>query len=479
MLIHRIAILLAFGCGLASGSAGAAESWGSFRGENGAGRSTSKLPLPAQLGPDRHVVWKTALPAGHGSPAVHGKHIFISAAEKDRLSTIGLDRETGAVRWTAAAPPSVLEEIHSIGSHAQPSPATDGERVVNFFGSYGLLCYDIDGKELWRRPLGPFKNNFGAGSSPVIAAGKVLLNQDHDLDSYLAAFDLKSGEPLWRAERPEFPRGYSTPVIWQVGGEPQVVVAGTLQARGYRLEDGAAIWSVRGLARIVNTTPVIGDDNTLYIASWSPGADEGDRIAMEDWEKALAEFDQDRSGAIEKAEVPEGALKNRYNQIDRDKNGKVMRAEWDYMRAIFESARNSAIAIKPGGKGDITDTHVLWREDRNTPYVPSPLYHDGHIYMVKNGGIITSLDAKTGKRVKTARGPHAGDYYSSPVYGDGKIYLLSQRGELTVISARPEWEVLHSAEFKEQTYATPAIAGGRIYLRTAGWLYCFGGKVEE
>jgi outer membrane protein assembly factor BamB len=132
------------------------------------------------------------------------------------------------------------------------------------------------------------------------------------------------------------------------------------------------------------------------------------------------------------------------------------------------------MAIRPGGEGNITDTHVVWRHDRNVPFCASPLYYDGKVFLVKDGGILSALDAKTGKPQKVARLPNTGEYYASPVAGDGKIYFLNEEGQLTVVKAEAKWEVVHTAEFKESGYATPALLDGRIYLRTGGHLYCFG-----
>jgi outer membrane protein assembly factor BamB len=144
------------------------------------------------------------------------------------------------------------------------------------------------------------------------------------------------------------------------------------------------------------------------------------------------------------------------------------------MRGIFGAANNMILAIKPGGHGDITDTHVLWKYGKTLPYCPSPVFTNNLVFMVKDGGIVSCLDAKTGRLTKQGRVSGTAGYYSSPVAGDGKVYLLSQRGELTVISAEPQWRELSSAKFGEDAYATPAIVDGRIYLRTAGHLYCFG-----
>jgi outer membrane protein assembly factor BamB len=453
--------------------------WPQFRGPGGRGLAAGAGALPAEIGPDTNVVWKTALPPGHSSPVIGGDRIYLTAADGEKLLTLALERASGKVLWKAEAEHEELEEIHTIGSHAQSSPATDGERMVSFFGSSGLLCYAPDGRLLWRRAMGPFKNNFGAASSPVIAGDLVLLNQDHDTDSFLMALEKRTGKTVWKTDRSEFPRGFSTPAIWEAGGRKQVVVTGTLRAVGYDLESGKEVWTVRGLCRIANVTPIVGSDGILYLAGWSPGADPGERIEAEPWTEQLAALDKDRSGTLERTEVPEGDLERRFNQIDRDKSGSITRAEYEDMARVFHTAQNAVLAVKPGGEGDITDTHVLWRRTRLVPYVPSPLLHDGLLFTVKDGGIVSAIDARTGEATKEGRVSGGASYYSSPVLGDGKLYLLSQRGELSVVSARAEWEEIASARFGEEAYATPAIVDGRIYLRTAGHLYCFASPAGE
>ncbi len=453
--------------------------WPQFRGPNATGIAAGKEKLPERLDPEKNALWKTPLPPGHSSPAVHGDRIYITAARGRDLLTIALDARSGKALWEEKAPHGDLEVIHQIGSHAQPSPATDGRRVVSFFGSSGLLCYDAGGKLLWRKALGPFKNTYGAGSSPIISGNRAILSQDHDTDSFLAAYDLDTGKEVWKTDRSEFPRGYATPVLWESAGRRQIVISGTLRAVGYDFESGQEVWTVRGLARIVNMTPAAGADGNLYVGGWTAGADAGDRIQVDPFAAVLKARDGDRSGTIESREIPEGPLKSRFPQIDLDKDGHITEAEWIYSQKIFEKAENAILAIKPGGRGDITATHVLWRQDRFLPYVPSPVYYNGHIFMVKNGGIFTSLDARTGQPVKQGRVAGKSDYYASPVAGDGKIYLLSQRGELSVVSAAPRWEELSATRLEEDAYASPALAGGRIYVRTMARLYCFGGREGE
>ncbi|MBS0266912.1 MAG: PQQ-binding-like beta-propeller repeat protein, partial [Planctomycetes bacterium] len=283
-----------------------------------------------------------------------------------------------------------------------------------------------------------------------------------------------TGKVLWKVDRSEFPRNYCTPIIWEVGGKKQIVVAATLRIAGYDFETGAEVWTVRGVARIVNMTPVVGDDGTLYAACWSPGGDETDRIVTGPFTDLLKESDTNQDGQISPTEAPDGAVRQRFTQIDRDKDGQITRQEYESMRRVFEEARNVVVAIKPGGTGDITDTHVLWKYTKQIPYCPSPVLYRGQLFMIKNGGVLAVVDARNGNPLKQGRIAATGDYYASPVAGDGKVFTLSQQGVLTVLDAGPGWREISSADFGEKAYASPAIVDGRIYVRTQGHLYCFG-----
>ena len=457
----------------AATSAVAGDAWPQFRGRNSSGLAAEADKLPAEIGPESHVVWKVPLAPGHSSPVVIGDRIFVTAVRDQKLLTIGLDRVTGKMLWEAEAPHAKLEEIHRIGSHAQSSPATDGQCVVSFFGSSGLYCYDLDGKPLWNRPMGPFNNDFGAGTSPIIVDDLVILCQDHDLDSFLMALDKRTGETRWKVDRSEFPRNYCSPVIWEVGGKKQIVLAATLRVVGYDLETGRELWTVRGISRAVCMTPVVGDDNVLYVAGWSAGGDAGERITVESWENDGAKHDANKDGLLTEEELPTHPFKQRFSQVDRDKSGTLNPAEWEYFRGLFDKSRNVVLAIKPGGVGDVTSSHVLWEHSRHVPFCASPLMYRGLVFTVKDGGIMTCLDARTGQPHKFGRLPATGEFYSSPVAGDGRVYFLNAEGKLAVVSAEPQWTVLHTADFGEGVYATLALVDGRIYLRTVGHLYCF------
>ena len=470
----RIAMSVVCACLIGLPSVSLAETaWPQFRGANCSGLAADAHSLPREIGPEKNVVWKIELAAGHSSPIAFGDRLYLTAVRDNHLLTIALDRSTGQTLWEAEAPHENLEEIHRIGSHAQSTPATDGEYIVSFFGSSGLVCYDSSGHQLWIHRMGPFKNDFGAGSSPILVDDRVILCQDHDTDSFLAAYDKRSGELLWKTDRSDFARNYCTPVIWEVERRKQVVVAATLRVVGYDFETGKPLSTVRGVSRTVCMTPVVGDDGVLYVAGWSAGGDPEDRIQVGPFAEAAAEYDANHDGALAEQELPDGPIRQRFLQVDRDKDGGISKEEYDYFRNLFDQSRNVVMAIRPGGSGDITDSHVRWESPRHVPFCASPLYDRGHVFTVKDGGIFCSIDATSGKIIKTGRLHGTKNYYASPVAGDRKIYLLDEQGGLSVVSAEGRWQLLSAADFGENTYATPAIVDGRIYLRTAGHLYCF------
>ena len=451
-------------------------SWPQFRGTNAQGLAVNTRSLPPDIGPDsRHVAWKVKLPPGHSSPVVTDDRIYLQAVADEHLLTMALDRETGAEVWRQETPHAALEEIHRIGSHAQCTIATDGRHVVSFFGSYGLECFDTAGKRLWTLPLGPFKNTFGAGSSPIICDGRVVLSQDHDLDSFLIAVDVRTGAVLWKADRSDYLRNYGSPIIWTVEGQRQVVVAGTLRVTGYSLETGAELWSASGIARFVSATPTVGPENMLFASGFAAGNEVGgERFMVAPFAEALPQFDKNGNGTLEEEELPEGPIAMRFSQVDRDKNGSLSEAEYDLFRNLFAVGRNAIVAIKPGGRGEITESHVAWTQTKHVPFCASPVATSDFLYTIRDQGILTSLKLATGQKQKEGRLEAAGDYYSSPVAGDGKLYLLDERGRLTVVSDAADWQVLHTADFEENCYATPALVDNQIFLRTVGHLYCFG-----
>lgn len=452
-------------------SALAAEPVAYFRAEQGVVDGAGTLPEAVDSG--EAIVWRVPIAKGHSTPTIAGDAIYLTTFDDGKLKTVCLDRATGAERWSQTAPHERIEPYHPTGSPAAASCACDGdgERVYTFFGSYGLLCYDVSGKLVWSLPMKPFQDEFGAPSSPVLVDGKLLLNEDHDLDSFLLCVDAATGKELWRARRDGFTRSYATPIVVDRGGRKQVIVAGALQMVGYDLATGSPLWTVDGLARIVNTTPaVVG--NLLYVSTWSPGGDTDARAAMEPWDVALKQWDANGDMKLTREECTNKDVLDRFYRIDLDQDQLLSEGEWVKYARVFELARNSVMVLRMADDGG--PPRLVWQYEKGIPYVPSPLVYRDVLYLIKDGGILTTFDANDGRVLKLARMRGTGNYYASPVAGDGKVYMVSEKGVLTVLKAGGEPETLASHDFGERTVATPVAADGRLYVRTEAALYCLG-----
>lgn len=455
---------------MAAASAGA--DWPQFRGVGGLGLSEDK-GLPVEFGPEKNVVWKTPLPPGHSSPILVGKQIFLTAYEGEKLLTISLDRGTGKELWRKEAPRPRKEGMQKTNSPASPSPVSDGETVVVFFGDYGMLAYGIDGQERWRLPLGPFNNANGHGSSPAMFDDMVVLICDQDTDSFLVAVDKKTGKVRYKVERPEVTRGYSTPVVYRPkSGPAELIVPGAFQLIAYNLETGAKLWWVNGMAWQLKGTAVI-DGDILYVNAWEIGGDTETPPSMPTFAEITAKYDADHDGFVSKEEAPEN-LKNWFRENDFNGDGKIDAREWGFW-ILHRQAQNSVSAIRMGGRGDVTSTNVLWRYRKSLPNVPSPLLYKGVLFLVKDGGVVTTLNPKTGEVLKQARLTGAIEqYWASPVGADGKVYMVSQACKVSVLRASGDWEVLKMNDLDDECFATPAIVDGRIYLRTRTGMWAFG-----
>ncbi len=456
------------GCGLAP----AEESWPQFRGRNASGVSES-VGLPEEFGPAKNVVWRTPVPPGHSSPVFSRNHIFLTAHEDGRLYTLALNRDSGRIAWRREAPRPRIQELHKANGPASPSVVTDGSNAYAFFGDFGLLSYGPDGNERWRAPMGPFNNPMGMGASPVLAGNTLLMICDQESGSFLTALDKDSGKPLWRVDRSEYTRGFSTPVLYQPPDGPlQALIAGSYQLTSYEVRTGQPVWWYRGLTWQLKPTPVLGE-GLVFVQGWAGGSDTGQQEDVPAFEHVLKMMDANGDGKLAKAEVTDEKLLKDWRSVDLDDDGALDARDWKLYQAR-RKAQSAPIALRPGGRGELPETHVAWRYTRSLPNVPSPLYYQGILYMLKEGGIFTAFEATTGKVLKQARIAGALDpYFASPVAADGKIFTLSQQGKAAVISAGPEWEVLAVNDLGEECHATPAVVGGKLYVRTHSALYCF------
>ncbi|MEJ2111026.1 MAG: PQQ-binding-like beta-propeller repeat protein [Acidobacteriota bacterium] len=323
--------------------------------------------------------------------------------------------------------------------------------------------------------MGPFQDEYGSASSPVLVDGKVVVLQDHDVDSFLMGLDSKNGKVLWKTDRPNAARSYSTPAVWTRNGEKELLVAGSLELSGYDPSNGKRLWSTGGLARIVIPTPV-ANGNTVYMASWSPGGDGGWRAQIEAWPEALRRWDRNGDNTLSRREARNPDVLQRFFSIDTDQNGKLNQREWEHFASIFRSAQNGILAVRPpedDGKQGHAD--ILWRVDRGAPYVATPLLDKGILWIVKDGGIITKISVDSGKVLQEKRLPAIGNYYASPISADGKILFASEQGVVSILVNDSEWKVLSSYNFQEKIYATPLIAPHGLLIRTEKALYCYFG----
>jgi outer membrane protein assembly factor BamB len=467
-----------------------AEDWPQFRGPNGTGVSAS-TGLPEEFGPNKNVVWKTALPPGHSSPVVTKNRIFVTAhsevkkeeKENYKLLVIGLDRATGKLLWQREVPRSKRGRLQNVNGPASPSPVTDGSNVYVFFQEFGMVSYDSAGEERWRLPLGPFNMFYGFGASPILVDDKVILPVDQDNpSSYLIAVDKNNGRVRWKVDRPVVISGYSTPTIYQPKqGPKQIVIPESFQLSAYSVADGKRVWWVRGLACEMKSI-ASQDGEYLYINGWGfPQNQPGQQVKTIPWDEALPRYDKNGDRQIAKAEIPstkateqmDKMLSAAFEAFDMDRDEKLNTNDWEVFRAMMAS-ENGLLAIKLGGLGDQTSTAIRWRYTKPVPQVPSTLLYKGVLYMINDSGILLSFDPATGQVIKQGRLHGAIDkYFSSPVAADDKVFLIGQGGQVSVLKAAGDWQVLTVNELDDECFATPAIADGRIYIRTRSALYAF------
>jgi outer membrane protein assembly factor BamB len=464
---------------------GQAEDWAQFRGPNCTGIADASGPLPEKFSATQAVRWKADLGDGIGCPIVAAGRLFTSAMIDDK--TVGLyafDAATGEELWKRSWPAGDVEEIHKTNSHAATTPAADAERVYFYFSTLGMLTVDAaTGKDVWQKelPVPYFVFKWGAGMSPVLYKDLLLFCQDDDLNPAFFAFDKRTGEVRWKDDRSDMAVNYSHPVICEAASGDEIVVGGTGLLIGYDPATGKRLWHARTLLRNIKTTPVCVD-GVVYISLQSGG------IANQ-W---LASVDRAETGNsddkitrdeiqafVGKRPVPESFYRKTFGRGDLDGDGDLEGKELD---AAFLNADNFAgaaydakdpaaefiLAVKGGGRGDVTETHVLWKHPtKHTDHIVSPMVVNDRMLLVKGGGIATCFDTKNGESLfGPARIRNEGDYFASPIYGDGKIYVASENGRVVVLSDGPELNILAVNDMGDSILGTPAIADGALFVRT-------------
>jgi outer membrane protein assembly factor BamB len=418
------------------------KNWPSFRGEGATGVADGQHP-PAVWDVEKQDsgVWKTKiLGLGHACPVVWGNRVFVATAvssdpkselrpglygsltmAKDRTKhtwkVYCLDRDSGKILWEKTAHEGVPKvKRHIKATHANSTPACDGKRLVVSFGSEGLYCFDLDGNQRWKADLGVLDGTafndpeiqWEHGSSPILYRDLVIVQCDRSADSYIAAYHADTGKQVWKTPRDEI-TSWGTPTVVETKGGAEIVCNGTTAARGYDPLTGKELWRLGRNSQITVPTPFAGDGMVFIASGYSP------------------------------------------------------------IQPIY--------AVFPGGRGDLTlkegvesSDQIAWSKTRGGPYMPTPIYYRGHLYVCSNSGQVTCYEGRTGKQVyKEKLGGSAG-YTASPVAADGKLYFTGEDGKVYVVEAGPAYKLLAINELKDVTLATPAISNGRIFFRTKEYL---------
>jgi outer membrane protein assembly factor BamB len=415
--------------------------WPQFRGIRASGIDDKhSAPLAWSIEKNQGIVWKTAIPGlGHASPVVWGNSVFVATSisgQKEAGVRVGyygdikpvtddtphewrvycLDKKTGAIRWQQTAVKGVPKiKRHEKATHANSTLATDGERIIAFFGSEGLYAFDMNGKQLWKKDLGVLDAGFFAvpeaqwetGSSPILHDNVAVIQADVQKGSFLAAFDAKTGRELWRVTRDDVPT-WSTPTVHEVNGRAQLIVNGMRHIGAYDFKTGEVIWKLKGLGDIPIPTPVVHDGFVYITNAHGPGAP---------------------------------------------------------VFAIRETATGD-ISLQ---EGSTTSAGVVWSYPRGGGYMATPLVYRGLLYILNYNGVLIVYDAKTGERKfqqRLADGSTA--FTASPVAADGKVYMASEDGRIFVLKAGSTYELLSTNEMGENTLATPALSEGIMLWRTQG-----------
>ena len=449
----------------AAGTASA--QWPQFRGPNGSGVDTG-AGYPVSFSPTKNVVWKKAVPEGQSSPVLAGGHLYLTAKEGSQLLTICLDAVTGRELWRREIRHTPTAKVYHANDPASPTPVADSEGVIVFFPDFGLAAYGPDGKDRWTLRLGPFASFYGMAASPILAGELVIQLCDQRSGSFMVAADRKTGTVRWRRDRPAAPEGWATPMVFGA----QVVVAGSTRLDGYALGTGEPQWWMP-LGSNGSMGTVVSSGETLFVSTTGSA-----EPSMPVFETYLEKFDKDKDRRLSLDEfIVDKEMGEHFGWADADNDKFITLSEWNTIRNLG-IGEYGTVAIRPGtARGQLDPTSVLWRFKKNLPYIPAPLVYQNVLYLVKTGGIITSLDIVSGRPSKEGRSPNApGDYYASPIAADNKVFLASVDGKITVLKSGTQWEVLGVNDLGEAIHATPALSAGRIYVRTRGSIYCFAAR---
>ena len=432
--------------------------WSRFRGPNGGGVS-DKGDLPVAFGLKTNLAWRIDAPKGTSSPIVGEEQVFVTGYNGNHLLTRCLDLKTGRLLWERSVEATRTDRKTSPNDAASSTPVASAQAVHALFSGFGLITYTRDGRESWRQPLGPFTQPHGMASSPVLADDFLIVVADQVSDSYIAAFDAKSGEQRWRTPRPNFVGGYSTPVL----RSNEVIVAGPAELVGYSVASGERVWSVPRMGVMPIGSPVC-TGNRVFV----------NNDAVPPFESLVKQMKSDRNGdgKITPEEFPDPSFKEAVLAIDRvygNGDGAVDKDEWDGALKLMRTL-NALVAVEVG-RGPPKE---LWRNTKKLADAASLIFYDGVLYLVRDGGILSAIDPETGAILRQERiAGLQGRTFASPVAAGGKLCVVSESGKAAVVNAGRNWQVLSVNDLGERCYATPALADGMLLIRTEGWLWAF------
>jgi outer membrane protein assembly factor BamB len=421
------------------------------------------------FGPEQNVIWRTKLPAGKSSPVFADEKVFVTSHEGDLLLTVAIDAKSGEMLWRGAVKRLHESRRNKLNDAAAPTAVTDGEAVYVFFADFGLLSYSLNGEERWRCPLPPTEVMHGVAASPVLHDQTLVQVIDQKEGSYVLARDAETGEERWRGVRPNTSGGVcSSPIVYAPpDGPAQLVTLMDTAMVAYSFDSGEQLWLVSGVPLQPKATPTQAD-GVIFVNVRGFG-----ESILPPWPSLIEQIDKNGDGIYDFNEKPTEIPDDGFRAVDTSGDMKLDEAEWNAFRKI---AMGSALmAVRPSGSGEVTQQSIVWRSEEKPPAVPSPLVYRDVMYLINNGGRLTTLDALTGEVRKDGRlSRELGAYFSSPVAAAGKVYVADRDGKVAVVRAGSDWELLAVNDLDEEIYATPAIVGGRLYVRTATTLYCFG-----
>lgn len=445
-----------------------AEDWARFRGPGGTGIAAGDIPL--ELSPDKNLLWKVESGNGASSPVVVGRRLFLTAFEGEGRLVKCFDTASGANLWGQSVKKVRTEVATPPGGPATPTPAADESSVYAFFPDAGLFCYSHEGEERWQVALGPFHSFHGVAASLVIAEGQVIVLVDQLQDSFLAAFDCRTGAQTWKVTRQDGAiGGYSTPATRTTAqGKVELVVSGPLEVVGYDAASGKRNWSVEGVTNAPVSVPVAAG-NRVFLCEPSFAATP---FKID----SLLTHDKNHDGELSFAELESDVRLSRIaRRIDEgwgNGDGKVNAEEIERAFKSFVGGGGMA-GLEIDETNAVAQARVKWTYRKTVPQIPSLLHWDGVLLFISDGGILTSVDPQSGNILKRARLNHGSAYYASPVAAAGRLLLIDTEGEVAVVSAEAEWKVLSTSDLGQRCHATPAIAAGCVFVRAERTLFCF------